>query len=170
MIDREKIVVESFWKGHKNRDFEDIVLISQENFSGMRNKIDAVRWFCSNLAARPRMKYYISRYDISVAGYILWVEHGGFRQEAYIELEQIAVKKELQGKGVGSILIQSSFQDLKKSIESNSRKLKTVKITTGKNNTKAQQLYSKTLGAEIENVVKSPYREGDVEVEMFVRY
>ncbi|MBM3206568.1 MAG: GNAT family N-acetyltransferase [Candidatus Staskawiczbacteria bacterium] len=164
------IYVESFWKGHKTGDFEAVVAIAQESFSGMKNKINATRWLCANLAARPRMQYYIAKYNGIVAGYILWVEHGGFRPEAYLELEQIAVKESFRGKGVGSILIKSSFQNIKKDIEESDRKIKTVKITTGKDNVRAQVLYEKTLGAKIENIVKSPYRNEDIEVEMFVRY
>lgn len=164
-----------------HQELHDLVAIAQESFSGMRSKsdvkhnIDAINWLYCNLVAYPRTNYYVAKFKEKIIGYILWIEHGGFRKEAYIELEQIAVKKEidgqqLRGMGIGSMLIAKSLKEMQKQIAFTKRKLKTIKVTTGHKNKVAQGLYEKMLGVKIENTVKSPYHEGELEVEMFVRY
>ncbi|MCH9716634.1 MAG: GNAT family N-acetyltransferase [Gammaproteobacteria bacterium] len=44
-----------------------------------------------------------------VIGYVQWIYKSGFRKEAVIELEQIAVVQDKQGQGVASKLIKESL-------------------------------------------------------------
>ncbi len=151
----------------KKKDSEKIAEIASENFSGLKEKKDARKWISCNFNAFPRMQYFIAKNGKNVAGYILWSEKGGFRKESVFELEQVAVKKAFQGKGVGTHLIEKSIIEIKKHLKKRGAHLKVVEVTTGTDN-KAQKLYDKTLGAKAECVIKDFFR-GD-EVIMIARF
>jgi ribosomal protein S18 acetylase RimI-like enzyme len=115
---------------------------------------ESLTWLKSNFNASPRFQYYVAKQEEKIVGYILWIELGGFREEAVLELEQIGVSSDHRGKGVGTFLIKESLKDYKKRILGpQGRKLKLIKITTGTEN-EAQGLYKKTLGAEPECIMK----------------
>ena len=148
-------------------NLNEISQIAAENFKGFDGISKAEKWIDCNFGAFPRMQYFIAQNDGKVLGYALWVEKGGFRKESVFELEQLAVKKEFQGKGIGTQLIEKSLLEIKKYLEGRGDKLKLVEVTTGIENA-AQRLYKKTLGAEAECVVKDFFR-GD-EVIMIARF
>lgn len=145
----------------------DIAKIASENFSGFKEIKNARKWVKANFLAFPRMQYFVVKQKGKILGYILWLEKGGFRKEAVFELEQIAVSKEFHGKGMGTELIKTSLIEIKKYLKERGSVLKSVEVTTGTEN-KAQNLYKKTLGAEVECVVKNLFR-GD-EVIMIARF
>ena len=154
-------------KKAKIQDLNEIAKISSENFSGLKDTKNAKRWIKCNFLAYPRTQYFVARTNGKISGYILWIEHGGFRKEAVWELEQIAVGKNYQGQGTGTKLIEKSLSKIKKHLEKRKSALKAVKITTRVNN-RAQALYKKTLGAEVESIIKDLFR-GD-EVIMIARF
>ena len=149
------------------KDLGQIAKVAAENFSGLKEKNKATKWVNCNFLSFPRGQYFIAKIDGDVAGYIFWIEKGGFRKEAVFELEQIAVAKKFQGHGVGTQLIEKSLTEIKKYLKKRVAVLKAIEVTTGTDN-KAQGLYKKTLGAEIECVVKNLFR-GD-EVVMIARF
>lgn len=129
----------------------------------------------------PVSQYFVARFsgdenfhgiplEERAVGYVLWTEHGGLREGAYFELEQVAVAKRFQGNGIGRMLIAESFAIVKQQLKLRKDWLQTLKVTTDQGNEKAQKLYRETLGAEIENTVASPYHPGQREVEMFARF
>jgi len=154
-------------KKAKKTDLGKIAKIASENFSGLKDIKKAKKWVSCNFLAFPRAQYFVAKINGETAGYILWIEKGGFRKEAVFELEQIAVGKNFQGRGIGTQLIKESLAEIKKYLEKRGAKLKAVEVTTGTDN-KAQNLYKKTLGAEPECVIKDLFR-GD-EVIMIVRF
>lgn len=149
------------------KDLKQIAEIASENFSGLKEKKDAIKWVSCNFNAFPRMQYFVAKKDNKIAGYILWVEKGGFRKESVWELEQIAVKKIFQAQGIGCQLIEKSFLEIKNYLKKRKSFLKAVEVTTGTQN-KAQNLYKKILGAEIEGIIKDLFR-GD-EAIMIARF
>lgn len=165
-----QVVIEPLWILMSGQDIEDLMTIAAEGFAGMRDPINSEKWFCCNLRARPRMSYYVARFQERIIGYILWIEHGGFRKETYLELEQLAVKREFRSIGIGSVLITESLTDMRSKIKGEERVLKTIKVTTGSQNITAQRLYQRTIGAQIEHTENSPYHEEEVEVVMYKRY
>ncbi len=48
-------------------------------------------WIECNARAYPRMRYFVAVRDHQIAGFVLWSEKSGFRDEVVVELEQIAV-------------------------------------------------------------------------------
>lgn len=151
----------------QKKDLKKIAEIAAENFSGFKEKKDAAKWIKCNFNGFPRMQYFVAKKEKKIAGYILWLEKGGFRKESVFELEQIAVKKTFQGLGIGTKLIKKSFLEIKKYLKKRKSILKAIEVTTGTQN-QAQNLYKKTLGAEAECVVKNLFR-GD-EVIMIARF
>jgi ribosomal protein S18 acetylase RimI-like enzyme len=155
----------------QKKDLKQIAEIASENFSGLKEKKDATKWVACNFSAFPRMQYFVAIFQgkrrKEIAGYILWVEKGGFRKESVWELEQIAVKKTFQGQGIGAQLIEKSFLEIKNYLKKRKSFLKAVEVTTGSQN-QAQKLYKKTLGAERECLIKDFFR--DDEVIMIARY
>ena len=154
-------------KNAERENLKEVAKIASDNFSGLKNIKNAEQWIGCNFSAFPRVQYFVAEENGKIAGYIEWMEKGGFRENSVWELEQIAVAKDFQGKGVGTQLISESFLELKKYMENRGSKLKAVEVTTGTEN-KAQNLYKKTLGAEPECVVKNLFR-GD-EVIMIARF
>ncbi len=149
---------------------EFITTIACENFSGLKSEKYARNWISGNFQCSPRMQYFTARVDTETnggfVGYILWVEKGGFRKESVWELEQVAVKKELQGNGIGEELIKKSLAMIQEYLYKRDSILKTVEVTTGTEN-KAQKLYIKAfedLGFEIATkcVVKDLFRGDEV--------
>mgnify|MGYP002639278465 CR=1 FL=1 len=129
---------------------------------------DSLIWLKSNLSAAPRFQYYVAKKEDQIVGYILWMELGGFRNDAVLELEQIGVSPGYRSQGVGTFLIQESLREyIRTVLVPQERKLKLVKITTGTEN-KAQELYKKTLGAEPECVIRDLF--GSDELVMLARY
>lgn len=151
----------------KSQDFKKVVKIASQSFAGLAELNNAEKWIECNFKAFPRMRYFTAKNNKKILGYILWMEKGGFRKEAVLELEQIAVLPEFRGRGVGTALIEKSLLEIRKAIEKRGSVLKLVEVATGTDN-KAQNLYKKTLGAESEAVVKDLYR-GDTLI-MFARF
>lgn len=149
------------------KDIIGVVKIASHSFSGLREKNKAKKWIECNFKAHPRLQYFVAKINNKVVGYILWVEKGGFRSESVWELEQIAVDKNYRGKGIGAELIRKSLEEIKKYLKKRKSALKAIEMTTGAEN-RAQSLYKKTLGAEVECVIKDLFR-GD-EVIMVARF
>ncbi len=151
----------------KEKEIDKVAKIASENFSGLKDVRKAKKWIVSNLRASPRMQYFIAKLGNQTLGYILWIEIGGFRKEAVWELEQIAIRKDFQGKGIGGELIKESLERIRKYLEKRKSSLKLIKVTTGIENN-AQELYKRVLGAKKECKIKD-FLRGD-EIIMIKRY
>ncbi len=151
----------------RENDIDDVVKVYLDCFKGMRDPEVVERWIRCNFNAYPRMQYFVAEMDGKVVGYILWVEIGGFRKEAVLELEQIGVLRDYRGQGIGSKLIIKSLEEMKKYLIERGSKLKLVEVTTGTSN-QAQKLYMKTLNAKPECLIKDLFR-GD-ELIMIARF
>ncbi|MCX6718054.1 MAG: GNAT family N-acetyltransferase [Candidatus Staskawiczbacteria bacterium] len=154
-------------KRAQKNDLKKIAEIASDCFSGLKNKKDAIKWIKCNFNAFPRMQYFVAKNQKEIAGYVLWMEKGGFRKESVFELEQIAIKKTFQGQGIGTQLVEKSLLEIKNYLKKRKSVLKLVEVTTGSENL-AQNLYKKALGAKPECVVKNLFR-GD-EIIMIARY
>lgn len=118
-------------------------------------------WIACNAAAHPRMRLYVAELDGAVRGYILWTEKSGFRKEAVLELEQIAVAAQHRGQGIGGALIRDSLAQVGKELATRSARIKAVLVSTRTDNA-AQRLYVKALGAKVEATLPSLYSGDEV--------
>ena len=140
-------------------DLPAIARIGAESFSGLRPPERATQWVASCFAAFPRMRYWVAELDGNIVAYILWVEKGGFRDQAVVELEQIAVSPALRGRGIGHELVTESVKSIEQHIRNRGGVLKLVEVTTGSEQ-HAIDFYRQTLGAEV--VAQIPdYFRGD---------
>lgn len=146
---------------------EEVARVGMECFNGLKDYWRALKWIECNFRAFPRMQYFVAEYMGRIIGYILWVEKGGFRERAVLELEQLAVLPRFRGNGIGTRLIKESFEAMKGYLRERGSSLKLVEVSTGVDN-KAQSIYNKTLGASQECVIKDLY-SGD-EVLMVARF
>ena len=128
-------------------DIPSLVDIYLESFKGMNDEGVVRRWIECKYRSKPISVYYIASLEDRIVGYILWTEHGGFRSDAVIELEQIAVRKEFRGKGIASKLIRDSLKIFtEECINARGARLKLVIVTTSNDNT-AKELYKRVLNA-----------------------
>lgn len=113
----------------------------------MRPRESALQWVQACWNAGPRLHYWVAVLGGKVVGYILWVEKGGFRKEAVLELEQIAVLASHRGKGIGERLVRTSLEGERRRLEQRGSRLKLVEVTTGSDQG-ALGFYRRALGAK----------------------
>ena len=138
------------------KDLNQIVIVASDCFPD-DNKSQNKSWIWHKsglLSSNKKIEYWIAENKNQVVGYISWYLKGGF-DSGVCELEQIGVHSSQRGKGVGLQLIEKSFRDFKKLVKSeHGVDIKIVEVTTSVEN-KAQKIYQKTLGAEVEAVIKN---------------
>jgi len=139
-------------------DLADAAIVHQEAFPRQTN---SYQWLECNLKATPRYLLYVAEINQQIIGYIIWVQKSGFRPEAVMELEQLAVRADSQGQGIGRQLIIHSLERVRKQLASQNSVLKHVIVTTRADN-HAQELYKTTLGAEVEAVISNLYSADEV--------
>jgi ribosomal protein S18 acetylase RimI-like enzyme len=139
-------------------DLHGAAQIHQLAFSRQQHSYE---WLRCNFNAAPRCLSYVAIVSDHVVGYIMWMQKSGFRSEVVLELEQLAVKPECQGQGIGRQLIIESLPLVKQQLLKNNSRLKHVLVTTRADNF-AQKLYKQTLGAEVEATIVNLYSADEV--------
>ena len=132
----------------RRADLAGIAAVGTEAFSGLRPVSEARRWVDACWRAAPRMRYWVAVSEATVVGYILWVEKGGFRKDAVLELEQVAVRAARRGQGIGEALIRASLDELRQGLRSRGARLKLIEVTTGSEQG-AIGFYARVLGTEV---------------------
>ncbi len=135
-----------------------MALVHHEAFS---RQTMSEKWIVCNFQAFPRIRQFVALLEGEVIGYIQWVEKSGFRKEAVLELEQIAVQASRRGQGVGTALIQQSLAMIQEALALRGSTLKHVLVTTRSDN-QAQRLYAKVLGAQVEATLSNLFSADEV--------
>lgn len=139
-------------------DLDGAALVHQATFVRQQN---SKTWLQCNLNASPRFLNFVAESDGEIVGYIIWVQKSGFRPEAVLELEQLAVLPSAQGQGLGKTLILDSLPQVKQHLADQGSTFKHVLVTTRADNF-AQKLYQSTLGAEVETTISNLYSADEV--------
>ncbi|NOH97007.1 GNAT family N-acetyltransferase [Vibrio sp. 99-70-13A1] len=139
-------------------DLIETASVHQAAFSRQRMSYE---WLLCNLNAFPRFLSYVIEIESNIVGYIVWSQKSGFRTEAVLELEQLAVLPNQQGKGYGRKLIEKSFLLVEEQLQSVGSVIKHALVSTRADN-KAQQLYANVLGAEVEVTISNLYSADEV--------
>ncbi|NOI40273.1 GNAT family N-acetyltransferase [Vibrio sp. 070316B] len=139
-------------------DLDGAALVHQATFVRQQK---SKKWLQCNLSAAPRFLNFVAESDGEIVGYIIWVQKSGFRPEAVLELEQLAVLPSAQGQGLGKKLILDSLRQVKQKLSEQGSTLKHVLVTTRADNF-AQKLYQSTLGAEVETTISNLYSADEV--------
>lgn len=140
------------------KDLPKASLVHKEAF--VRQQYSS-EWLECNINAYPRMLSFVAEVDGSIVGYIIWNQKSGFRPEAVIELEQIAVLPSHHGQGIGRSLIEETLPFVKYQLTKQGAMLKHITVTTRADN-HAQRLYRNTLGAEVEATIANLYSADEV--------
>lgn len=141
---------------------DDIDAVAKIHSQEFPRQHSSLIWISCNFAAFPRIMLFVARDEKdNVVGYIQWIQKSGFRKESVMELEQIAVLKNSQGKGIGTKLIKESLNHIKIYLADSNSNLKAVLVSTRTDN-KAQELYKKTLATEEVAVIKDLYSGDEV--------
>ena len=143
---------------YADADLDAVAALHKEAFARQGRSRD---WIAANARAYPRIRLYVAELDGTLRGYIAWTEKSGFRTEAVLELEQIAVAQSHRNRGIGSALIRQSLQDVAARLGERSASLKAVMVSTRADNA-AQRLYRKALGAEIAAMLPALYSADEV--------
>lgn len=142
----------------KETELSQAAAIHQSVFARQKNSL---QWLASSFHAFPRYLLFVAKIDEQVVGYISWAQKSGFRDEAVMELEQLAVMPAHQGQGIGRALISQSLPLIKQQLAKQGSVLKHIMVTTRADN-HAQALYKSTLGAEVEAVIANLYSADEV--------
>lgn len=119
-------------------------------------------WIDCNARAYPKSQLFVAEdTNNKVVGYIHWCQKSGFRPEVVLELEQLAVHPSSQGRGIGTKLIKESLLLVQKQLKTRNAIIKHIVVTTRADNF-AQQLYKKTLNAEVEATITHLYSADEV--------
>ncbi len=139
-------------------DLNSAAQVHRLAFTRQKNSFE---WLQCNLNAAPRFLNFVAMVNDEIVGYIIWVQKSGFRPEAVLELEQLAVEPSFQLQGIGRKLITESLPLVKVALAENGSSLKHILVTTRADNF-AQQLYKDTLGAEVETTISNLYSADEV--------
>ena len=122
---------------------------------------DSRKWLSCAIRAFPRKLCYVVEHDNRIHGYIIWAQKSGFRPEAVVELEQIAVHPNRQNRGIGQHLIKQSLEQVKDRLLLDGSSVKHVLVSTKADN-HAQKIYRKVLGAEVEATISNLFSADEV--------
>ena len=141
---------------------EDILEVSAIHSEQFLRQTNSRIWVQSNFAAYPRIMIFVARNEQDkVVGFIQWIHKSGFRKEAVMELEQIAVLNKHQSQGIAKQLIHESLQSIKDALKDSGCQLKTIIVSTRADN-HALNLYKKTLGVDAVCLIKDLYSADEV--------
>lgn len=147
-----------FVRAMRSEDVRHAAVIHQLSFD---RQLMSDEWVKANLAAFPRVLCFVAGANEKISGYIIWTQKSGFRAQVVLELEQIAVHPELRSKGIGQMLIEESLLLVRRHLSDRNATLKHIIVTTRSDN-KAQVLYKRAIGAEVEAVIKNLYSADEV--------
>ncbi len=141
-------------RAYREGDLEAVAAVHAASFPRQLRSRD---WIAASSRAHPKTRIYVAGAEVGVVGFAMWTEKSGFRAQAVLELEQIAVAPEHRRRGIAEALIRRSLAQVEKELET----LRAVVVSTRADNA-AQRLYRKTLGAEIEATISALYSGDEV--------
>ncbi|WP_239644304.1 GNAT family N-acetyltransferase [Nitrincola lacisaponensis] len=140
---------------------EDLETAAEVHRLAFTRQQHSLEWLRSHLQAFPKIFCYVAYAEESCVGYIIWSQKAGFRSNAIIELEQVAVSPGFQGKGIGRALISRTLPDVTIKLQKQGSVLQHILVTTRADN-HAQRLYKEVLGAEVEATLTNLYSADEV--------
>ncbi len=143
---------------HKD-DLQETADVHKASFIRQKQSLE---WIECSSRAYPKSQLYVAEASRGeLVGYIHWTQKSGFRPEVVLELEQLAVHPNFQGKGIGTQLIQNSLPLVQKQLSERDARIKHIVVTTRSDNY-AQKLYQKTLNAQVEATISNLYSADEV--------
>lgn len=125
---------------------QDIEQAAEVHAAAFPRQMFSKEWIECGFRAFPKSQFFVAECDGKIVGVAFWTEKSGFRREAIVELEQIAVDPSVQGQRIGTALIQRSLPEVAAKIAERGAILRHLLVNTRADNY-AQQLYRKAMGA-----------------------
>jgi ribosomal protein S18 acetylase RimI-like enzyme len=141
-------------RAYREGDLDPVAAVHAASFPRQLRSRD---WIAASARAYPKTRIYVADAEGGVVGFAMWTEKSGFRAQPVLELEQIAVTPQHRRRGIAQALIRRSLAEVRNELHT----LKAVVVTTRADNA-AQELYRKTLGAEVEATIASLYSGDEV--------
>jgi ribosomal protein S18 acetylase RimI-like enzyme len=138
-------------------DLDSIAAIHRESFVRQSRSLE---WVTATANSYPRTRYFVAEYGADIVGYVVWTEKSGFRTEAVVELEQIAVLSLFRDRGIGRALVRSLI-DVDGALRARYARVKAVSLTTRSDN-RARHLYQSSLGAKVQATITDLYSGDEV--------
>lgn len=129
-------------------------------FRGMKEYKTAKKWITLRHRSHPVSQYFVAVMNGKVVGYMEWIEHGGFRKNSVIELEQIAIDPKYQGMKIGEALVKESLAQVVAGIRKRGSGLKLVMVKTSARHG-AGKFYGKVLRAKQVAVIPDFFRSDE---------
>ncbi len=142
----------------QENDLDKVAIVHADAFQ--RQQLSKA-WLSCTLKASPRTLCFVIEQTKQIEGYIVWAQKSGFRPEAVIELEQVAISPNQQNKGLGQYLIEQSLSQVKDQLSISGSSVKHVLVSTRADN-HAQNIYRKVLGAEVEATISNLFSADEV--------
>ena len=138
-------------------DLESIATVHRESFARQSCSLE---WVTATANGYPRIRYFVAERGNHIVGYVVWAEKSGFRAEAVVELEQIAVLPRFRDQGIARALIRSLI-DVNEALRARDARVKAALVTTRADND-AWRLYQSALGAKIQATITDLYSADEV--------
>ena len=144
----------------REEDINQVARIYLQCFKGMQEFKLAKKWVTLRHNSFPTSQFFVATLNKKIVGYIQWVELGGFRKDAVLELEQIAVSPDHQGQGIGEKLVKESLKQVSSYLRHRKSTIKLIKVTTA-TTSEAQKFYRKILKAKPVAVIPDFFRSDE---------
>ena len=125
---------------------EDVPATAEVHKLAFPRQTFSPEWIDCVFRSFPKSQLFVAEREGKIVGLIFWTEKSGFRKEAILELEQIAVHPDYQDRGIGAELIIRSLPCVAEKIAERGAKLGTILGNTRVDN-RALKLY-KRFGVE----------------------
>lgn len=140
----------------KEGDIQSVATVHREAFTRHH---ESEQWVRCNFDAYPRIQLFVAPAEGRIRGFVMWTQRSGFREKSVLELEQIAVHPDYQGRGIGTRLIEDSLPVVEEWLADRNSSISTIIVGTRTDN-EAQRLYKKTLDAEPAAIIEN-YASGN---------
>lgn len=132
-------------------DIHPVATVHREAFTRHR---ESEQWIRCNFDAYPRIQVFAAAEGGRIRGFIMWTHRSGFRENAVLELEQIAVHPDHQGRGIGTQLVEESLPVVEEWLADRGSTVSTIVVGTRTDND-ARRLYEETLDAEPAAIIEN---------------